>query len=63
MARNHRELKYNKQMLVLTTEEEHQFIKSVANDYDLSMGEMIRKLIADFKEKQEQENNNNLIAM
>lgn len=56
MARNNRELKYDKQMLVLTTTNDHEFIKSVAEKNDMSMGDVIRKLIEKLKEKEELQN-------
>lgn len=43
--------KLTKQMLVLTTPEEHEFIKSLSEENDLSMGQIIRSLI---KEKQKE---------
>lgn len=43
--------KLTKQMLVLTTPEEHEFIKSLSEENDLSMGQIIRALI---KEKQKE---------
>lgn len=56
MARNNRELKYDKQMLVLTTSNDHEFIKSVAEKNDMSMGDVIRKLIEKLKEKEDLQN-------
>lgn len=41
--------KLTKQMLVLTTPEEHQFVKDLSDELDLSMGQIIRALI---REKQ-----------
>lgn len=41
--------KLSKQLLVLTTPEEHQFIKDLSDELDLSMGQVIRALI---REKQ-----------
>lgn len=53
MARNNRQLKYDKQMLVLTTSNDHDFIKQIAESHKISMGDVIRNLIADLKQKEE----------
>lgn len=41
--------KLTKQLLVLTTPEEHQFVKELSDELELSMGQVIRALI---REKQ-----------
>ena len=42
-----RKQKLTKQMLIMTTPEEHKFIKELSDEKEISMGELIRKLIAD----------------
>ncbi len=43
--------KLTKQLLVLTTPEEHQFIKDLSDELELSMGEVIRTLINNKKKE------------
>lgn len=50
--------KLNKQLLVLTTPQDHDFIKSVAEHNHISMGDVIRNLINEYKEKEGFTNNN-----
>ncbi len=50
-----RKPKLTKQMLIMTTPEEHKFIKDLSDTKEISMGELIRKLIDDeMKRTQEQ---------
>lgn len=46
MAKNNRPLVNNTQMLVLLPKEDHEFIKEVAKAKQLSMGEVVRQMIA-----------------
>lgn len=44
--------KLNKQLLVLTTPQDHEFIRVVAEQNHISMGDVIRNLINEYKEKE-----------
>ena len=46
-----RKLRLSKQLIVLTTPEEHKFVKDLSDVQEVSMGELIRKLIADEMKK------------
>lgn len=49
--------KLDKQLLVLTTQKDHEFIKQIAETNHISMGDVIRNLINEYKAKVETENN------
>jgi hypothetical protein len=49
--------KLDKQLIVLTTQQDHEFIKTVAEQNHISMGDVIRNLINEYKNKQEQDLN------
>lgn len=52
MAKTNRQLKFDKQLLVLTTTEDHSFLKNMADQYGKSMGDIVRDLIQEKKQEQ-----------
>lgn len=62
MANANRPLIYDTKMLLMTTSNDHDFIKNVAKINNVSMSEVIRSLIADLKQKEEVKNNSNRMA-
>lgn len=53
-------IKLDKQLLVLTSKQDHEFIKQVAETNHISMGDVIRNLINEYKAKVETNNNNQM---
>jgi len=62
MANANRPLVYDTKMLLMMRSNDHDFIKQVAKSNNVSMGEVIRSLIADLKEKEEVNINQNTMA-
>lgn len=58
IAKHQRPKVLTKQMLVMTTPQDHEFIRSVSEKNHISMGDLIRNLINDYKEKEGFTNNN-----
>lgn len=49
MVKHTREKVLTKQMLVLTTPQDHDFIRNLAEQNNVSMGDVIRNLINDYR--------------